>query len=155
MKVCSLETSYSKHVELFPSPPRRAGSAAFPAGCPSPATGGGRERAPSPCATTTTTNMHLYYLSCVPPPHLKGSNVPNSASAWQDPQGSHPWAVSPGGLCVSEGGFLRAQCSFVPRGQFKGRVETVPPQMYVNWVLMVTSLHLQGFLHAGLTSLFS
>lgn len=58
-EVCSLETSYSKHVELFPSPPQRAGSAAFPASCPSPAAGGERERATSPCATTTTTNMHL------------------------------------------------------------------------------------------------
>lgn len=51
----------------------------------------------------------------MPLPHLKGSNVPSSASVWQDPQGSRPW-VSPEGFCVFKGSFLRAQCSFVPRG---------------------------------------
>lgn len=112
MKVWSLETSYSKHVELFPSPPQRAGSAAFPASCPSPAAGGERERAivhvPPPQRPTCISS----YLSCVPPLHLKGSNVPSSASAWQDPQGSRPWVGVPKVMC------------------FQGRLPASPVQLH-------------------------
>lgn len=95
------------------------------------------------------------YLSCVPPPHLKGSNVPSSASAWQDPQGSHPGLVSPGRYVFLREASCEPRAASCSEEQFKDRVETVPPQMHENRVLMVTSLHLQGFLHAGLTSLFS
>lgn len=60
-----------------------------------------------------------------------------------------------GGYVFSREASCEPSAALCPEEQFQGRVETVPPQMLVNRVLMVTSLHLQGFLHAGLTSLFS
>ena len=61
-------------------------------------------------------DQHASSYLPVPPPHLKGSNLPSSASAWQDPRGSWPQVGVPGGLHVSKGGFLQAQRGFVPGG---------------------------------------
>ena len=64
-----------------------------------------------------------------PPPHLKGSNVPSSASAQQDLRGSQPRPVSPGGYVSRRGASCKPRAALCPQGHFKGRVETVPPQM--------------------------
>lgn len=50
-------------------------------------------------------DQHASSYLPVPLPHLKGSNVPSSASVWQDPQGSRPRVSVPGELRVSKGGF--------------------------------------------------
>lgn len=75
-------------------------------------------------------DQHASSYLPIPPPHLKGSNVPSSVSAWRDPRGSQPQVCVPRGLRVSKGGAsCKSSAASCPEGQFKGRVETVPPQM--------------------------
>lgn len=89
-------------------------------------------------------NQHASSYLPTPPPHLKGSNVPSSASAWQDPQGSQPRVGVPGGLRVSNGGLPASPVQLcAQRGNLKAEWRLFPLKCKTDGVLTVTFLHSQ------------